>query len=165
MSNRKGGTMSWISKLFTEGQEGGLVSSIGSIVDNLTTTKEEKLQLELELKKAEWQYINEQHRLKNEELGMIIQDKDSARQMHTQIQTSDKASRLNKNITAYLALITTALSFALFFVILFFPEQLQEKGKDIIIYILGVLSAIVTQVFSFYFGASMSKDEGNPRNS
>lgn len=85
--------------------------------------------------------------------------------MHRHVQLSDKATLLNKNVSAYLAIITTALSFALFFVILFFPEQLQEKGKDIIIYILGVLSAIITQVFSFYFGASMSKEEGNPRNS
>jgi K+-sensing histidine kinase KdpD len=116
----------------------------------------------LELRKAEWDYINEARRLENEERRLILQDKDSARKMHRQVQISDKANRLNKNVSAYLALITTALSFALFFVILFFPEQLQERGKDIIIYILGVLSAIVTQVFSFYFGSSMAKEEGSP---
>ena len=154
--------MSLISKIFAGTKDGGLVSSIGTIVDNLTTTKGEKMQLDLELRKAEWDYINEARRLENEERGLILQDKDSARKMHRQVQMSDKASRLNKNVSAYLALITTALSFALFFVILFFPEQLQERGKDIIIYILGVLSAIVTQVFSFYFGSSMGKEEGSP---
>src|SRR5690554_997149 len=154
--------MSIITKIFNSGKSGGLVSSIGSIVDNLTTTKGEKMQLDLELKKAEWDYINEARRLDNEERGVILQDKDSARKMHRQVQTSDKATRLNKNVSAYLALITTGLSFALFFVIMFFPEQLQERGKDIIIYILGVLSATVTQVFSFYFGSSMAKEEGSP---
>lgn len=154
--------MSLISKIFAGTKDGGLVSSIGSIVDNITTTKGEKMQLDLELRKAEWDYINEARRLENEERGLILQDKDSARKMHRQVQMSDKASRLNKNVSAYLALITTALSFALFFVILFFPQQLQERGKDIIIYILGVLSAIVTQVFSFYFGSSMGKEEGSP---
>lgn len=154
--------MNLISKIFAGTKDGRLVSSIGSIVDNLTTTKGEKMQLDLELRKAEWDYINEARRLENEERRLILQDKDSARKMHRQVQISDKANRLNKNVSAYLALITTALSFALFFVILFFPEQLQERGKDIIIYILGVLSAIVTQVFSFYFGFSMAKEEGSP---
>lgn len=154
--------MNLISKIFAGTKDGRLVSSIGSIVDNLTTTKGEKMQLDLELRKAEWDYINEARRLENEERRLILQDKDSARKMHRQVQISDKANRLNKNVSAYLALITTALSFALFFVILFFPEQLQERGKDIIIYILGVLSAIVTQVFSFYFGSSMAKEEGSP---
>lgn len=157
--------MNLISKIFAGTKDGGLVSSVGTILDNLTTTKGEKMQLDLELKKAEWDHINETQRLENEGRGLILQDKDSARKMHRQVQLSDKATLLNKNVSAYLAMITTALSFALFFVILFFPEQLQEKGKDIIIYILGVLSAIITQVFSFYFGASMSKEEGNPRNS
>ncbi|WP_062125867.1 hypothetical protein [Geofilum rubicundum] len=154
--------MNLISKIFAGTKDGGLVSSTGTIVDSLTTTKGEKMQLDLELRKAEWGYINEARRLENEERGLILQDKDSARKMHRQVQMSDKASRLNKNVSAYLALITTALSFALFFVILFFPEQLQEGGQDIIIYILGVLSAIVTQVFSFYFGSSLGKEEGSP---
>jgi len=157
--------MNLISKIFSATKDGGLVSSVGNILDNLTTTKGEKMQLDLELKKAEWNHINETQKLENDRRELILQDKDSARKMHQHVQLSDKATLLNKNVSAYLALITTALSFALFFVILFFPEQLQEKGKDIIIYILGVLSAIVTQVFSFYFGASMSKEEGNPRNS
>lgn len=162
MLNFKMKDMSLISKIFAGTKDGGLVSSIGTIVDNLTTTKGEKMQLDLELRKAEWEYINEARRLENEERGLILQDKDSARKMHRQVQTSDKATRLNKNVSAYLALITTGLSFALFFVIMVFPEQLQERGKDIIIYILGVLSAIVTQVFSFYFGSSMAKEEGSP---
>lgn len=51
--------MSLISKIFAGTKDGGLVSSIGTIVDNLTTTKGEKMQLDLELRKAEWEYINE----------------------------------------------------------------------------------------------------------
>ena len=51
--------MSLISQIFAGTKDGGLVSSIGTIVDNLTTTKGEKMQLDLELRKAEWEYINE----------------------------------------------------------------------------------------------------------
>lgn len=152
--------MSLISKLFRNEEGGGLVSSIGNIVDNLTTTKSEKMQLDLEIKKAEWQFINDNNRLKVISQQNLIQDKNSARLMSQNIQTNDKSTHLNKNISAYLALTTTALTFTLFFVILFFPEKLQDKGKDIIIYILGVLSAIVTQVFSFYFGSSLNNFVG-----
>jgi hypothetical protein len=34
------------------------------------------------------------------------------------------------------------------------------KG-DVVIYILGVLSAIVTQIFSYYFGSSMGSADKN----
>jgi ATP-dependent Zn protease len=153
--------MTFISKLLNESDGKGLVASIGNIVDNLTTTKAEKLQLGLELNKAQWQYQTETQKNKNQNQQNILQDKQSARKMASNVQTSQSATSLNKNISAYLALTTTLLSFALFFVILFFPGSLPDKGKDIIIYILGVLSAIITQVFSFYFGASLKQDDNN----
>lgn len=152
--------MSFITKLLKPGS--GLVSSVGTILDNLTTTKGEKMQLELELKKAEYQFQTDA--LNQEVLRQqnVLADKQSARQMATAIQTSQTTGRLNRNISAFLALITTGLSFALFFVILFFSASLEERGKDISIYILGVLCAIVTQVFSFYFGASLSPNDKLP---
>ena len=153
--------MSFISNLFNKGTGETIVSSIGNVIDNLTTTKSEKLQLELELKKAEWQHKHEMQSLKVERESHILKDKDSARNRAEKVQTSPSATRLNKNISAYLAIITTLLSFGLFFVILFYPDSLPQKGKDIIIYILGVLSAIITQVFSFYFGASLKQEEPN----
>ncbi len=144
------------------GRQGSLVASVGNILDNLTTTKGEKLQLELELKKAEYQFQSDALNQEVIRQQNILADKQSARQMATAIQTSQTTGRLNRNISAFLALITTGLSFALFFVILFFPASLEDRGKDIIIYILGVLSAIVTQVFSFYFGASLSPGDKLP---
>ena len=38
--------------------------------------------------------------------------------------------------------------------------DVTPEAKDILIYILGVLSALVTQIASYYFGSSMgSKDK------
>lgn len=153
--------MSFISKIFNSGKGDGIVSSIGKVVDNLTTTKAEKRQLDLELKKAEWQHLSDIHSLNNQQESQVLSDKNSARKRAEKVQTSPNATRLNKNISAYLAILTTVLSFALFFVILFYPDSLPQKGKDIIIYILGVLSAIITQVFSFYFGASLKQEESS----
>jgi hypothetical protein len=66
---------------------------------------------------------------------------------------------LTKHIASLLALFTLFLSFALFFILIFYP--LQSEKKDIVIYILGVLSAIDTQIFSFYFGSSKDSEVKN----
>jgi len=66
---------------------------------------------------------------------------------------------LTKHVASLLALFTSFLSFALFFILIFYP--LQSEKKDIVIYILGVLSAIDSQIFSFYFGSSKDSEVKN----
>lgn len=59
---------------------------------------------------------------------------------------------LTKHIASILGLIALCCSFILFFTLIYAPLDVEKK--DIVIYILGVLSAIDTQIFSFYFGSS-----------
>ena len=83
---------------------------------------------------------------------------DSARNRETAIATSDKAPMLNKLVTPVLALGVVGLSFLLFAILIF--VDVKPEAKDILIYILGVLSAAVTQILSYYFGSSQgSKDK------
>lgn len=92
------------------------------------------------------------------ELEAQFKDIDSARNREAQIATSEVAPLINKIITPILALSITGLSFVLFGVIIFM--EVTPQAKDILIYVLGVLSALVTQVASYYFGSSMgSKDK------
>ena len=92
------------------------------------------------------------------ELETYVKDLDSARQREAAIASSENAPLLNKIITPILALAITGLSFVLFAVLIF--VDVTPQAKDVIIYILGVLSALVTQVASYYFGSSMgSKDK------
>jgi len=59
-----------------------------------------------------------------------------------------------------LALGTTAMAFLLFYFVVFRNKTLiNNDTKDVVIYILGVLSAIITQIFSFYFGSSQGSSE------
>jgi len=46
------------------------------------------------------------------------------------------------------------VTFILFGVVLFDQTPVDPSRKDILIYILGVLSAVATQVVSYYFGSS-----------
>lgn len=143
------------------GEAGSLVKSVGSIAEEFASSPEDKLQHELELKKAEYEFQTTMQHLSNEEKKLYLDDVSNARQMATEIQTSANASSLNKNISAYLALGTTFATFTLFALLFIWGDKIEDTKKDIVIYILGVLSAIVTQIFSFYFGSSQgSADKG-----
>lgn len=91
------------------------------------------------------------------EIEAANKDRDSARNREAMIATSDKAPTLNKIVTPVLALGVTLLSFALFAILIF--VEVKPEAKDILIYILGVLSAAVTQILSYYFGSSAGSKE------
>ena len=92
------------------------------------------------------------------EIEASVKDMASARDREIKIATSEAAPLLNKIITPILALGITSLSFALFAVLIF--VNVTPEAKDILIYILGVLSALMTQVCGYYFGSSVgSKDK------
>jgi len=93
---------------------------------------------------------------------LFLKDTDSARDREVAIATSDKAPLLNKIVTPVLALSILILTFVLFGVVMFDNAPVESSRKDILIYILGVLSAIATQIVSYYFGSSQgSKDKGD----
>jgi len=98
--------------------------------------------------------------LEHDKFKAILADKDSARKREMAVVQSDSAPTINKIVTPALALGVTGLSFVLFAVLIF--VEVKPEAKDILIYILGVLSAAVTQILSYYFGSSMgSKDKGD----
>ena len=93
-------------------------------------------------------------------LEMELKDRQDARNREIQLATNDAVPFINKIVTPVLALGVVALSFILFAVLIF--VNVTTEAKDILIYILGVLSAAVTQILSYYFGSSQgSKDKSN----
>ena len=88
-----------------------------------------------------------------------VEDRASARQRESDVATSENAPLLNKIITPILAIGTILLSFVLFYIIAFDTSIFTNTNKDIIIYILGVLSAIDTQIIGYYFGSSSASAE------
>jgi hypothetical protein len=104
----------------------------------------------------------EEDKLDLAELELRLKDTDSAREREVQISTSDKAPLLNKIVTPVLALSILLLTFVLFGVVMFNDTPVEASRKDILIYILGVLSAIASQIVSYYFGSSQgSKDKSD----
>lgn len=91
------------------------------------------------------------------EIELANKDRDSARNRETEIATNAAAPLINKIVTPVLALGVVTLSFALFAILIF--VEVKQEAKDILIYILGVLSAAVTQILSYYFGSSAGSKE------
>ena len=145
--------MGFLQDLFSGGAN-TLVDSVGKVLDNVVTTKEEKMQLDNEIRKSEMQFQLDLKKLSNEEQQMILGDISSARQREVQVQTSEHATKLSKNVSPMLALGTVVIVLGLFYVLIFSPSTVQGDSKDIVMYILGVLSAVLTQIYSYYFGSS-----------
>ena len=137
---------------------------------------EEKLGVELKpdmspddiiaLKTAEMEHEEELLKLQIEadkldlaKADLYLKDTDSARDREVAIATSDKAPLLNKIVTPVLALSILLLTFVLFGVVMFDNSPVEATRKDILIYVLGVLSAIASQIVSYYFGSSQSSKD------
>jgi hypothetical protein len=148
--------MSFITDLFSGGAS-KLVDSVGNTLSKVITTKGEKMQLDNEIKKAEMDYQLELQKLSVDEKKAILGDIASARTREESIQESNNATKLGKNITSYLAIGASLLCFGLFYILIFDKEiqlKVDTEKKEIIIYVLGVLSALLTQIYGYYFGSS-----------
>lgn len=150
--------MSWLTTLtgavkgaITGGGDGSGIKAVTGLIDKFNLSKEEKEQFSLEYAKLE----AERDRIKTEaaikEIEAHAAEMESARAREIAIATSEKAPLINKIITPILGFSIVLLTFILFYIVLF---RTLGAEKDVVIYILGVLSAITTQIISYYFGSS-----------
>jgi len=125
----------------------GVPANEQAVADHLSAHPEHMVKLqEIDLEKIKAHYA----------------EMDSARQREIAVASSANVPMLNKLVTPVLALGVVALSFVLFAILIF--VEVRPEAKDILIYILGVLSAAVTQVLSYYFGSSQgSKDKDDQK--
>ena len=131
-----------------------VTNAIDNIVDNAASASEDKLTLESELQKAERQYELEKARINIEEEKVALEDRTRATNREVFMQSSPNATKLGKNISAYLAIAATLLCFCLFYIVVINPKLCENADKQVLTYILGVLSALLSQVYSYYFGSS-----------
>jgi hypothetical protein len=101
----------------------------------------------------------EDNRLELGELTALLADRKDACKRETEIATSEHAPLVNRIASPVIAFATILLTFVLFYVAVFSNLALGDGKKDVILYILGVLSAISTQIFSYYFGSSQGSAE------
>lgn len=149
----------------------------GVDLDKAVLSQEDQLKLrqfELDHEEELLRLQLEDNRLGLEETKAYLADVADARKREVDIAISDKVPGYIKATPTVLAWDTvgiTLLLFAFFVVISGDSGKTDAAGtaiprinptqKDIIVYILGVLSAVVTQIFSYYFGSSKSSESKN----
>jgi hypothetical protein len=140
---------------------GAILDIGGKLIDRFFPDPEQKAKAQMELMKM--QQKGELAKMANDtELAKIYAaDLDSARKRESEIVTSDKAPLINKIITPVLASAVLLMTFGLFSIVLFDNGDIDPSRKDILIYVLGVLSAIATQIVSYYFGSSQGSAAKN----
>lgn len=146
----------FLTNLFSSGAT-SLVNAVGDSLDKLVTSDEERKELDNELAKATMAYEVQMATLGVEEKRVEMQDRSSARESQARIQESEHASWLAKNVQPFLAIVIIALTFGMYWYIVFNGDKknLDDSGmKDLVIYILGALTTIVTQVVAYFFGSS-----------
>ncbi len=118
---------------------------------------EEKKELANELAKAAMQHDAQMAALGLQETQAYLADAVSARDNQYRVQESEHASELAKNVQPMLAIGVIVLTFILYMIVIYGSTKdgfLKEGTKDIVIYILGALTTIASQVISYYFGSS-----------
>lgn len=147
-------------KNFFAGKGSEIITSVGEVADKFITTKHEKDQFNAEVQDKLNAHIATMEAEATKQIEATMKDMESARNREIQIAVADKAPLINKIVTPVLALGLIVLTFTMFYMVLF--KEIKGMEKDIVIYILGVLSAVTTQVCSYYFGSSMgSKNSGD----
>lgn len=138
------------------------ILDIGSkIIDKLWPNPAEAEQAKIKL--FELQQSGELAKMANdaEITKAYLADVNSARNREAQVATSENAPYLNKVITPLLAIGVLVATFGLFSFVLFDKGAIDPTRKDILIYVLGVLSAIATQIVAYYFGSSKGSSDKN----
>lgn len=151
--------MGWLSSIFSSGAS-SVVEAVGDAIDKTITSDEERLALENEMAKAKLNYELEDKKLDISEQQIYLKDTQSARDNQSRVQESAHSSWLAKNVHPILALGIVGLTFFLYYWIIMSGNKVESGMKDIIIYILGALTTISTQVVAYFFGSSQgSKDK------
>jgi len=152
----------FFTNLFSTGAS-NLVDAVGDAIDKNVTNDEEMKELENELAKASMKFETDMATLGVKEQEQYFADTRSARAHQTEVQSSENASWLAKNVHPMLAVGILGLTFGMYFWILRDNSTIManENGmKEIVIYILGALTTVSTQVAAYYFGSSQgSKDK------
>ncbi len=151
--------MNFFTDIFSSGAS-SLISAVGDAIDKNTTSDEERKELDNEIGKATMQYQVQMATLGLQETQAYLGDTASARENQSRVQESAHASWLSKNVHSVLALSIISLTFFMYWYIAFSEESTNKimapnsPMKDIVIYILGALTTVATQVVSYFFGSS-----------
>jgi predicted type IV restriction endonuclease len=152
--------MGLLDKIFSGGIS-DVVKSVGDVVDNLTTTNEEKEKLKIELTKVVQDHEAKLKELANSETETYLKDMDSARNANVQIQESDKASWLSKNVANFIDIMLTLTwcGFTLYLGGRAIKLVTAPVDLTAVLSIYSTVTAVFMMTVSFWRGSSRSSEK------
>lgn len=125
---------------------GGLLKDAGAIVDDLTTSKEEKLAAKQKLMELELNYRSKIFELE-------VQDRDSARKREMTLLSQGKRDWFMWFV-GFVGL--ASFCFAIYVVAYL---TIPEPNRELFINLLGIIEGAVISIFGYYFGSSRGSDQ------
>lgn len=138
-----------LGKIFGTGAK-EVVESVGGVLDNLITSKEEKEAAKLAIEKEVNRHFEQlqQNLLKEKELD--VQDRDSARKREAAFLT---ATGHADYLMTFLA-IFGCIAFG-FMVYMVMTGEIPENNRELIFHIFGIIEgAMIINIFQYFFGSS-----------
>ena len=133
----------------------GIVETVGKIADDLITSDEERAEKENEKLRTSLQHKIEMGQLDVEETKAYLGDKQSAREMNSDLQISkDWLVRNTGSLIAWFIIIGT---FILDYMVVFEGLKNEVGDKEVLMFILGSMNTYTAGVISFYFGSSKTE--------
>jgi len=142
------GIGSVITKIFGGSAE-KVISSVGSVIDNLTTSKEEKEAAKLAIQVEVNRHLEalQANLLKEKELDNA--DRDSARTRETEfVKATGRADYFQYFIGG------TAVITMCGIVIWILTKPIPEKNDHVVMLVIGELLGIVAAIYSYHYGSS-----------
>jgi len=141
--------MSIFTKIFSTGAK-EVVGTVGAVLDNLITSKEEKEAAKLAIEQEINRHMEalQDKVLKEKELD--VQDRASARTRESDFVKATGRADYFQYFIGSLAVITTCV---IIFILLF--NEIPQKNEHVIMLFIGEILGIVTGIYSYHFGSSM----------
>lgn len=143
-------------------------TGIGSVADLIKTVvtrvvKDPQQQAEIALQVEQLKQSGELAEMTNatDLFKAEVDDRKSARDRDTEVNISENAPFISKIITPVLAAGIVLLTFTLFGLVMFQNQIIDPSKKDIVIYVLGALTTVLSQVISYYFGSTSASTKRN----
>lgn len=140
-----------------------IIKSVGGVIDNLTTTNSEKEQLKIELTKVLQDHEQKMAEQANIELQTQLADTQNARGANVQIQESDKASWLSKNVANFIDIMLTLTwcGFTLYLGGKAIKVVTDNADLTAVLSIYSTVTAVFMIVVSFWRGSSRGSEKSN----
>lgn len=143
-----------IAAKFVANKGGEIAAKVLEGADNLFTSKEEKMAMELKISEAINRADEAERANVLETLKVELGDIQNARASNVSIQESDKASWMAKNFAYYMDAFFVVLFGVMLFVIM--KHEVPAKNVELFYTAFGSLGAYVATVVNFHRGTSQS---------